>query len=231
MVDYTKATGTHGTLILRDNGSVVQAIIKNAQSATFAYGKAWSVNSSSGTFSISGVQEVVVWSATISTTTTLTFTMGATGTSGLAGPTTLTQTIARATVPGVPNIQPITNIGPQGFQINFTAPASNGGSAILDYQYRLAKVNPPTGTPVTTTVGANPVTGLDPGELYYAQVRARNAVGFSAWSSSVSARTLGPVRVKVDGVWKFAIPYVKDAGVWKMAQPFVKDAGVWKKTG
>lgn len=36
------------------------------------------------------------------------------------------------------------------------------------------------------------------------------------------------VNIKVDGVWKKALPYVKDAGVWKPAVPFVAvNGGSW----
>jgi hypothetical protein len=37
--------------------------------------------------------------------------------------------------------------------------------------------------------------------------------------------------VKVSGVWKTAVPYVKVAGVWKKCtQAWLKVAGVWKQT-
>lgn len=39
----------------------------------------------------------------------------------------------------------------------------------------------------------------------------------------------GSVNIKVDGVYKKAIPYVNDNGVWKQAQPLVRTENGWKE--
>lgn len=38
------------------------------------------------------------------------------------------------------------------------------------------------------------------------------------------------VNVKVNGVWKRAIPYVKVNGTWKKAVPYIRVNGTWKST-
>ncbi len=85
------------------------------------------------------------------------------------------------TAPGAPIIGAATP-GNGLATIAFTAPASNGGSAILDYT-----VNCDGGsTPQTATASPITVTGLVNTTLYTCFVRARNAVGLSAASGNVS---------------------------------------------
>ncbi len=92
------------------------------------------------------------------------------------------------TTPGAP--QTLTAIaGNAQVALSWSAPASNGGSAILDYQiYRgtapdgETQIAGPagTGTTYTDTTAVN-------GTLYYYRVSARNAVGFGPWGNEVSA--------------------------------------------
>lgn len=44
------------------------------------------------------------------------------------------------------------------------------------------------------------------------------------------AKGISAVMVKVSGVYKRAIPYVKHAGVWKQASAHVNVGGTWKET-
>lgn len=235
MTDHTTPSGA-GLIMIRDLGSTVQFLVQAGSSSTFANGKTWSATGAgSGTFNYpTGAPLLLIASATITTSQNVTFNMGATGTSGLGGPTSLTVFLNRATVPGAPNISAWSNIGIDRATINFTSPASNGGAAIDYYLVRYGKTNPPeSGTYVefTTGTGLNPRTGLDPGSTYYARVYAHNSQGYGASSAIVSVLTLAPVHVKVGGHYKYAVPYVKVAGVYKAAQPYVKVAGVYKKTG
>lgn len=71
---------------------------------------------------------------------------------------------------------------------------------------------------------------LAPATTYYFWSRGRNSVGWGPWSSRWDGRTIAGARVKVDGNWKEAIPWVKVDGNWKLAQPWVKVDGNWKKT-
>lgn len=237
MVDYVAATGTSGSLIIRDTGSTVYAIIKCTNPSTFANGVPWSIQvgagSASGTFNISGNQEVVVWSGVVSGNAYVQLNMGSTGTSGLGGPASVGANIQRSTIPGAPNIQAWSNITPTSAQINFTGPASNGGAAIDYYLVRYGTSNPPENgayTEFTTGTGANNRGGLQPDTTYYARVYAHNGNGYSAPSAVAAVTTLPSIWVRVGGVWKRAIPWVKVSGVWKRARPWVRVSGTWKRT-
>lgn len=89
---------------------------------------------------------------------------------------------AAATAPGAPTIGTAT-AGDGTVSVAFTAPASNGGSAILDYQVLLS-------TGQTATGASSPISVAAPnGTPVTATVRARNAVGYgpaSAASNSVT---------------------------------------------
>lgn len=240
MTDYSVGTGASSSLIIRDDGYTVSAIIENRSGASYSNGRTWSIylgngSSASGLFSIGRSSSVTVWSGVITTSMSVQFNMGATGTSGIGGPTTLNVNIFRATIPSPPQSPSFSEVSVTSLKVNFAGSASDGGSGLDYYLVRVGKSNPPTaGTYtdlVTPTGTGNLFTGLDPGAEYYAVVYAHNAVGYSAASAVIGTRTLGPARIKVAGVWKYGIPYVKVAGVWKLAQPFVKVAGLWKKTG
>lgn len=107
----------------------------------------------------------------------------------------------------------------------------NGGSAILEWQalYQDATENGPQ-IPYWSN-GGTPIGGLKPGHRYNFWSRGRNAVGWGPWSSISSAKTIAGARVKVNGQWREAVPYVKVNGVWRLARPLVKVNGTWKKTG
>lgn len=73
------------------------------------------------------------------------------------------------------------------------------------------------------------VSPINPGTLYYFKMRLHNTgYGWGPWTAWKTATTLPGVYIKVNGVWKNAIPYVKAGGVWKQAVRYVKTSGVWK---
>ena len=92
-----------------------------------------------------------------------------------------TLTVIAATVPGAPTIGSATP-GSGAASIAFTAPGSNGGSAIIDYT-----VTCNAGS-ITATGAASPinVTGLTNGTGYTCSVTARNSVGSGSASGTVS---------------------------------------------
>lgn len=55
--------------------------------------------------------------------------------------------------------------------------------------------------------------------------------GHNTVSNTVSLTTIFPyARIKVNGVWKKAMPYVNVNGYWKLAKPYVKNSsGTWKE--
>jgi hypothetical protein len=97
--------------------------------------------------------------------------------------------VTPATTPGAPIIGPATAGNGQA-QITFTAPASNGGSAITTYAaVCTAAASTPsangTSSPIT-------VTGMTNGVTYACNVRAANAVGAGSASGDVSVTPVGP---------------------------------------
>lgn len=128
--------------------------------------------------------------------------------------------------PSVPTMEGVT----QTSAIATWTPNGNGGAAITQFEvgYSLSS----TGNPTTSAAATSPqnVSGLVPATTYYFRTRARNSVGWSAWSAAATTHTIAGARVRVGPVWKEAIPYVKVAGVWRLARPFARIAGVWKET-
>lgn len=93
-------------------------------------------------------------------------------------------TIGGATVSGAPTIGTAT-AGDGSASITFTAPVSNGGSAIISYTV----TSSPSG--ITGTGSASPITvsGLSNGTAYTFTVKATNGVGVSAASAASNSVT------------------------------------------
>ena len=113
--------------------------------------------------------------------------------------------------------------------ISWPAP-NNGGSGITNYTLQVSSSGGFTTGVQTLTVNGNSATvsGLDPATLYYARIRANNAVGSGAFSASSTFTTEAGFRVKVNGVWYQAKVWVKVAGVWRLAKPWKKVSGSWR---
>lgn len=152
-------------------------------------------------------------------------THNAKGYSALSGRATATT----LRVPDAPTNPVLSDVGPTSITVSW-APNGTGGTPITGYDIGFNTTN--TSPSVVNSASASPYTqiGLSPGVTYYFWVRAKNSVGNGPWSGSSSVATLAGARIKVSGVYKFAIPYVKVAGVWRLAQPYVKLSGVWKET-
>lgn len=86
-----------------------------------------------------------------------------------------------ASVPAAPVLGMLTPLS-NGARVAFAAPASDGGSAVLDYQ---ASCLPGT---ITATAASSPidVLGLAPNQAHRCRVRARNAMGQGAFSAEGS---------------------------------------------
>lgn len=222
MTDYTKATGGTGTMMIRDTGGNVEFWINAGNSQTYNYALPWAyvvngVSSSWQSFRYApntGWQRLGYWNVTSSQT--VTFKLGSTGTQGFGGPTTFSQYISRATIPAAPNKPILSNETVNSIDISWT-PNGNGGSTITEYQIGYGTSS---SGPTSYVIANSPytVSNLAMGTVYYFWVRAKNALGWSAWSAVNSARTYLGVYVNVAGTWKAAIPYVNQGGVWKQAQ-------------
>lgn len=77
--------------------------------------------------------------------------------------------------------------------------------------------------------GALTLSSVKPATRYNFWSRGRNDVGWGPWSRVISARTLSGARVKYQGVWREAVPYVKYRGVWRCAESHVRNGGKWKR--
>jgi hypothetical protein len=139
---------------------------------------------------------------------------------------------ARYEAPSSPGTS-VDSITPTTARILVTASTYNGGATIDAYEAYVLSNNawPGEGGNVVASAsgGTFTATGLLPSTQYFYTARAHNNAGYwSGWTTMKVFTTLPAGYVKVDGVWRNAIPYVKDAGVWKMAMPYVKVAGEWK---
>ena len=94
-----------------------------------------------------------------------------------------------ATVPSRPTINTPITAGNTTLTVTFTAPTSDGGSPITDYQY--SSNNGISFTPLGPTVVPFTITGLTNGTSYSVIIKAINRMG-NTNSDSVSATPVGP---------------------------------------
>lgn len=192
MVDYTRATGTSGTMMIRDTGVAVQFWLNSNNSTTWSDHIPWS-----GTINGGGVGGSFnypknggwkqVYSANVWTNQNVTFNLGNTGTSGFGGPTSFTVFIQRATVPPAPNAPVISNIGSTSLHVNFSG-NGDGGSPI--YIWQIGYGTDPN-TPVSFINDFDTdIFGLTSGQTYYFWARGQNAQGYGNWSVRSQATTL-----------------------------------------
>ncbi|QFG08705.1 minor tail protein [Arthrobacter phage Ingrid] len=136
--------------------------------------------------------------------------------------------IQTATIPAAPTSKGLDQIDMDSMRYRFSG-NSNGGSAILEWQIGWGTASN-TPQAYLKSTGTSTFNGLKPYTTYYFWSRGRNSVGWGPWSARSSARTLSGARVRQNGVWKNAIPYVKVNGAWKLAQPYSKINGIWRKS-
>ena len=95
----------------------------------------------------------------------------------------------RTSAPGPP--RSLAAVGGNGeVVLTWDAPASDGGSTITDYEYRIDRRNP--WTSIGSTLTTHTLTGLVNGTAYVFEVRAVNAAGQSFASSRVEATPEAP---------------------------------------
>lgn len=120
---------------------------------------------------------------------------------------------ASTTVPGPPTALTVTDQTPHndtGLALSWTAPASNGGSAITGYEI-LASLSPDMSSAASTLTGSTSTSydldGLEVNTTYYLQVSAINAIGTGPTSATAYGQTY-TVAVAGSGVikkWNAAI--------------------------
>lgn len=119
--------------------------------------------------------------------------IGATGTQGLGGPTSVgerTYTAARIPkAPDAPTNGLLDQITPTTMRYRFTG-QGDGGSSVLEWQAQASLSSSFTSPITVTSTGTTTFTGLAPGNRYYFRARGRNAVGWGAWGAAANALTL-----------------------------------------
>jgi hypothetical protein len=208
--DYTRGTGTTGTMMIRvadaagQNGVItanhIQFWLNAGQGATNVGSAPWSgyVNGVGvgGNFSYpSGNPWVLIAEYYVGYTQDVRFSIGATGTQGLGGPTDFWVTVNRATVPPAPTpwcISPNPNqITPTTLRAQFCS-QGDGGSAITSWAIQIATNPSFTNAFTAASTGTTTFTDLVPGTTYYFRARGQNAIGVSAWSDTWSGTTTNP---------------------------------------
>jgi trimeric autotransporter adhesin len=120
--------------------------------------------------------------------TSYTFTVTSTNFQGTGLPSTPSNAVVPAAVPGAPTIGTATGGNTQA-SVAFTTPASDGGSAITSYTVTATDSTTPANGGQTESGSASPlmVTGLTNGDSYTFTVTATNEVGAGPGSSPSNA--------------------------------------------
>lgn len=137
--------------------------------------------------------------------------------------------IQTASVPPAPSGKGFGNISQSSIQYLFQN-NGDGGAPVREWQARWQNATRNGTLNEYASNGSTDIGGLNPGELYNFWSRGRNDVGWGPWSSVSSARTIAGARVRREGEWRPAVPYVKVNGVWRLAQPYINVDGAWRKT-
>jgi titin len=130
--------------------------------------------------------------------TAYSFTVAAISATGVTGAASAPVSVTPVTVPGVPTGVSATATSVSGTPaayVNYTAPASDGGSPITGYTVVVVDQTTSTTTDVAGSSSLATVTGLNATDSYTFSVYATNAVGNSAASTPVQAVPQGPTSV------------------------------------
>jgi hypothetical protein len=133
-------------------------------------------------------------------------------------------------VPFPPSAPIISNVTQNTATASWT-PNGTGGSPITNYElhYRTTLQDEDN----TTILSGNPpknLIRLTPGVPYHFWTRAQNIYGWSAFTGPVTVKMIAGALIKVETVYKDAVPYINVDGVWKLARPWGKSNKDWKES-
>jgi hypothetical protein len=172
-------TGVSATAVNAQASVAFTAPASNGGSAITSY----IVTSSPGGLTASGTASPIVVSG-LTNGTAYTFTVQAVNSNGTGAASAASTTVTPGTTPGAPTGVSATAGNAQA-SVAFTAPASNGGSAITSYLV----ASSPGGITASGTASPIVVNGLTNGTAYTFNVRAVNANGSGAASAASAAVT------------------------------------------
>ena len=133
-------------------------------------------------------------------------------------------TITPGTVPGAPTITGATPMNGAA-SVSFTAPLSNGGVAITNYQYSTNGGSSWVTRWPTSTSSPLQIGSLTNGTSYSIRLRAVNGVGFGAQSATVSVTPLGGGSTVPDD------PFFEDGSMWGLDGIYgINAPGAWSIT-
>lgn len=194
MTDYTKSTGSTGTMMIRDVGDGWVEFWLKAGSATFNHDLPWAYicNGTASSwqqfdFVSGGSWQKIAWFY-VTYSQTVTFKLGSTGTSGLGGPTDFNQYIFRASAPSPPSTPTIGTVTSTSVYVSFTDGANNGAG--IDARQIGYGTNPTTVQYTADTGNSATIGALAPGTTWYFWARTHNSQGWSGWGGRASATTL-----------------------------------------
>ena len=145
--------------------------------------------------------------------TAYTFTIVATNAVGNSTASGASSSVTPAVVPGVPTNLAATP-GDNSAALSWSAPASNGGSAITDYVVQYQLTTGGTWTTFTDGVGTTPattVTGLANDNSYDFRVYAKNVIGQGSASDVASTTPGSPAQVLIQSFSDLIIPTIGTA--------------------
>lgn len=190
MTDYTANIGGSTTMMIRDLGGTVEFWVKTG-SQTYNYQQPWGwgangVNSGTLYFRmLQGGQWQKFGEIYVGYNQTVRFTLV---NSGLGFPSyDFYQAISRTTVPQPPYIYDTHAVSASEIYVEFSG-TNDGGSPVLEWQIGYGS-NPNGPDLFVGSGGGTTVGGFSSGQRVYFWTRARNAIGWSGWSSRTEATT------------------------------------------